>query len=109
MTPDDMIGCTFLASPTDDGQRHRGRILGPVDTSKTGQDTAIAVHGGIIDNGDINKEGISHAIDAHNKELEQNPERIKFLCSFNNDEYEEVVTYNEIMRHIEKDDEDPSV
>ena len=27
----------------------------------------------IIDNGDINKESISHAIDVHAKELEKNP------------------------------------
>ena len=109
MAPDDMIGRTFLAFPTDEGQRHRGWILRLVDTSKNEQDTTITVHGDIVDNGDINKEGISNTIDAHNKKLEKNPERIKFICSFHNDKYEEVVTYNEIMRHTEKDDEDSSV
>ena len=45
------------------------------------------------------------AIDEHENRLANDPERIKFLCSVNNDEYEAVMSYNDIMTHI-SDDED---
>ena len=52
---------------------------------------------------------VCNAIYSHKNKLERDPDRIKFICSFNNDEYEEIVTYNEIMNHIEKDNEDPQM
>ena len=69
----------------------------------------IGIHSDRIDNGELNKLGISNAIYFHKNKLERDPGRIKFLCSFKNDEYEDIVTYNEIMNHIEKDNEDPQL
>jgi hypothetical protein len=37
--------------------------------------------------------------------LEDNPTRIQFLISINDDESEEIITYNEILRYIEASDE----
>ena len=39
-----------------------------------------------------------------NRDVSQDPARIKFLCSVNNDQFEEVLTYQEILAHIDKDD-----
>ena len=43
-------------------------------------------------------------------ELENNvvndPNRNKFLCSFNNEEYKDILAYNDILGHIEKDYDD---
>ena len=32
-----------------------------------------------------------------------NPDHMKFLCSVNDNAYEEMLSYNEIFHHIEKD------
>ena len=50
---------------------------------------------------------IVRAIEDHESKLEDNPTRIKFLCSINDDEREEIITYNEILDHIQRDDDDP--
>jgi hypothetical protein len=34
------------------------------------------------------------AIEDHDGEIEDNPTRIKFLCSINDDESEDIITYN---------------
>ena len=34
--------------------------------------------------------------------MENNPEFTKFLCSFNNEQYEDTILYNYIIYHIEK-------
>ena len=36
--------------------------------------------------------------------LEENPTRIKFLCSINNDQAEELITYNKMLEYITRDD-----
>ena len=41
--------------------------------------------------------------DQENK-LAKDPSRIKFLCSVNNDQYEEILTYNDVVSYCEKDD-----
>ena len=61
------------------------------------------------DNGEIHRETILKAIANHHKELESNPGRIKFLCSFNDDQYEEIYAYNDIIRRIEKNNSDPDI
>ena len=45
-------------------------------------------------------------IDEHETDLGNHPDRIKFRCSVNNNEYEEIVSYNDIINHIQKDDLD---
>ena len=44
-------------------------------------------------------------IDDHVEHFEDNPERAKFLCSVNNDLYEEVMSYNEHLRLTEAENE----
>ena len=41
--------------------------------------------------------------------MAKDPARINFLCSFNNDQYQEILAYNDITRHIKKDHDDPDV
>ena len=36
-----------------------------------------------------------------------NPERIKYVCSFNYDQYKEIYAYNDISSRIEKDNNYP--
>jgi hypothetical protein len=47
---------------------------------------------------------IVQAIEDHDGKLDDNPTRIKFLCSINDDESEEIIAYNEILNHIEDDE-----
>ena len=46
---------------------------------------------------------IIEAIMDNKQNIEDQPEMIKFRCSVNDDEYEEIVSYNDIINHIEKD------
>jgi hypothetical protein len=57
-----------------------------------------------MEDGQQHRARIVRAIEDHNGEIEDNPTRIKFLCSINNDESEEIVTYNKILNHIENDE-----
>ena len=43
-------------------------------------------------------------IDEHENGLANHPDRVKFRCSVNDNDYEEIVSYNDIINHIEKDD-----
>ena len=52
---------------------------------------------------------IVKAIDDHEESTNQNPERIKFLCSINDDQYEEIMKYNDIVTHLQTDDPDDRV
>ena len=49
---------------------------------------------------------IIEAIEEKNADLADQPERIKFLCSVDNGTYEEVVTYNQLLEYINKNDEE---
>ena len=59
---------------------------------------------------DANEDGekfrakIIEAIDIHDNDLKNNPEHMKYRCNINDDAYEEILSYNEILHHIEKDD-----
>ena len=46
---------------------------------------------------------IIERIHSHKEVTANNPDNIKFRCSFNNDEYEDIITYNDIITHIEDD------
>ena len=62
-----------------------------------------------LDNGERHRAHIVKAIEDHQENIEAHPERIKFLCSFNNKQYEEILSYNDIIDRIEKEDNDPDV
>ena len=48
---------------------------------------------------------IVEAIQDYDKSTKDNPEHIKSTCSVNEDQYKEIMTYAEILQHIEKDTE----
>ena len=48
-------------------------------------------------------------IEDHNASTNQNLERMRFKCSVNEDKYEEIMMYNQIMNHIEQSEEDAVV
>ena len=43
---------------------------------------------------------IVKTINAHEDKVQSNPELLKFGWSINNDEYEEIMEYNDILHHI---------
>ena len=47
---------------------------------------------------------ILEALDKNNRDLQNQPERIKFRCSVNDGEFEEILSYGDIMNSIEKDE-----
>mgnify|MGYP001214289828 CR=1 FL=1 len=46
---------------------------------------------------------IIEAIKTNDDNLRAEPERVKYRCSVNDDAYREIQSYNEILHHIEKD------
>ena len=50
---------------------------------------------------------IVKVIQDHEGDLSTNTDRVKFLCSVN--DKEEIITYNEILDHLQKDEEDKVV
>jgi hypothetical protein len=49
---------------------------------------------------------IIEVIDDHERNVADNPFLIKFKCLVGEEEFEEILSYNEVMEHIEKDDTD---
>jgi len=49
---------------------------------------------------------IVQAIEDQDADLHRNSDRYKFLCSINDDQYEEILSYNEILNFIEQQDDD---
>jgi hypothetical protein len=52
---------------------------------------------------------IVQAIADHASDLAANPTRIKFVCSINDEQFEEILTYNEVLHHIEQNEDDAVV
>ena len=48
-------------------------------------------------------------IDKHLHKAHQSPEHTRFRISVNNDQYEDIMSYNDILQHIEQDTEDPII
>ena len=46
---------------------------------------------------------IVEAINAHEDKVKDNPELLRFKCSINNDAFEEIMAYNDIVNHIYQD------
>jgi hypothetical protein len=47
-------------------------------------------------------------IEDHETSTKENPTRIKFLCSINNDQAEDILTYSQVMDYIEKQEQETS-
>jgi hypothetical protein len=52
---------------------------------------------------------IVRAIDGSDWDLEEDPERVEFICSMNNDAFEDIVAYSDILQHLEGDKDDNHV
>ena len=57
------------------------------------------------EDGQRHRARIVQAIEDLEAQVEKNTDRIKFRVSVNEDEFEDVLTYNEVLRHIKKDEE----
>jgi hypothetical protein len=57
------------------------------------------------DNGLRSRARISEVLEDHEKNVADNPVLKKFKCLVGEDEFEEILSYNEVMQHIEKDDD----
>ena len=55
------------------------------------------------EDGQRHRARIGSAIEVHDGETADNPTRIEFLCSINDDESEELIAYNDILNYIERD------
>jgi hypothetical protein len=58
------------------------------------------------DDGQRFRARIVEAVKDHRQSISDNPAYIKFRCSINNDQYEEVMAYNDIIQKIEQDDDE---
>jgi hypothetical protein len=74
-----LIGLTFLIDK-EDRQQHCAQILNVID-----------------------EEEICKRIGEHERELFRQPGHVQFVCSVNDDDYKEILCYNELMDYIEKD------
>ena len=61
------------------------------------------------EDGQRHRARIVQLLEDHDANVNKNPTKIKFLCSVNNDQCEEVIAYNEILQFLEKDEEDDVV
>ena len=61
------------------------------------------------EDGQMHRARIVSLIEDHDGNVENNLERMRFKCSVNDDKYEEILTYNQIMDHIEQSEEDAVV
>jgi hypothetical protein len=77
--PPELVGHTFLMDK-EDGQQHHAQIL-------------------IV----ISEEEICKRIGKHEHELFRQPGHIQFVCSVNDDDYEEIFSYDELINYIEND------
>ena len=46
-------------------------------------------------------------VEDHETAVEENPTRLKFVCSVNDDQVEEILTYNQLLEYISKDNQSP--
>ena len=61
------------------------------------------------DTGQLQHIKIVEALEDHQQHLSNHPPNIQFKCSVNYDEYEEVMSYNQILDHLNKDTDKPIV
>ena len=59
------------------------------------------------EDGQRHRARIVKLIEDHENDLKEHPTRIKFLCSVNDDTAEEVISYNQMLDYITRDEENP--
>jgi len=52
---------------------------------------------------------IVEMIDKHDHDITNHPERSKFLCKFDQNDSEELMSYNQIMEYLNRDAKNPTV
>ena len=55
--------------------------------------------------GNVHRARITEAIQDMDNDTASNPTRIKFKCSINNDQFEELIAYNEVVDYISRDNQ----
>ena len=45
-------------------------------------------------------------IDNHKTKLEKDPDHIQFICSVDDDQYKDIMSYNDIISHITKQEDE---
>ena len=90
---------------------------------ENGETASKGTHMPIVDASDLigrtfltdNEDGSKHrarivqAIEEHEDATAKQSNRVKFVCSMNDDEYEEIMSYNDIVQHIEASSSDGEV
>ena len=61
------------------------------------------------DDGQLKHAQIVEAVEDHEYKMSKHPAHLKFRCSMNYDQYEETLSYNEVMEYLEKDTSSPIV
>ena len=61
------------------------------------------------DDGQLKHAQIVEAIEDHEYKMSKHPDHLKFRCSMNYDQYEEILSYNEVMDYLEKNESNPIV
>ena len=61
------------------------------------------------ENGEIHRARIVEMLDDHENNVNENPTLKKFRLSINNDQAEEVITYNRLLEYISRDEENETV
>ena len=59
------------------------------------------------DDGEVYHACIVAAIEDYTQQVQNDPVHVKFRCSLNEDAYEEILSYNQIMDYLDKDMDDP--
>ena len=82
IAPEDIIGWSFLSNPTDNGT---------------------------IENGERHRAFVVKAIEDLDNEIAKYSACIKLICSFNDNQCQEIIAYNDIIRRIETDHDNTGV
>jgi hypothetical protein len=98
----DLVWRTLLMEEYDDGLCCRARIIKPMIYFDTGDLVGQTFLMEEDDDGLWCRPHIIEVLDNH----EKNPVLKKFKCLVGEDKFEKILSYNEVMQHIEKDDDD---
>ena len=57
-----------------------------------------------LEDGQQHRARITELLSGHEKDIDRHPERVKFKATMNNDQFEEILTYQQVLDHILKDE-----
>jgi hypothetical protein len=116
--PPEVIWSLRKASPASDhGEDFSIHSMEPTDENpecpSTGDDTVIVnpqeLLGCTQEDGQRFRAHIVECISDHESNVRHSDDHVKFQISVNEDEYEEIITYNELMDFIEKNQENDAI